>query len=217
MMKRKETRSAFTMIELVLAIVVIGILAALAIPRMERDIRQEAADNILSAIRYTQHLALTDDKTDPFDSEWQKKLWKIQFTVSSDPKGSFYTISSDSNKNGSVAKEECAVDPANGKYLYNTGGWSVGVANDESPNIFIGHKYGINGLNPSGGCSNIHHIAFDQLGRPHVGIGGAGNDYATYMTSDCTLTFSLAGGEDNISIVITKETGYAYILGQPGS
>jgi len=46
--------SAFTMIELVLVIVVLGILAALAMPRLERDLRQEAKDNLLSAIRYTQ-------------------------------------------------------------------------------------------------------------------------------------------------------------------
>ena len=216
-MRPTDRRHAFTMVELVLAIVVLGILAALAIPRLERDLRQEAADNILSAIRYTQHLALTDDKTDPFDSAWQKKLWKIQFTVSTDPDGTFYTISSDSNKNGSVSKEESAIDPANGKYFYNTGGWSSGIATDESPNLFIGHRYGIDALSTSGGCANIHHIAFDHLGRPHVGVGSAANDYRTYMNADCNLTFGFAGGEENVTITITKETGYAYIVDQPDS
>jgi len=60
-----RNKSAFTMIELILVIVVLGILAALAMPRVDRDSRQEAADNILSAIRYTQHLALMDNKTNP--------------------------------------------------------------------------------------------------------------------------------------------------------
>ena len=60
------------MIELVMVIVVLGILAVLAMPRLDRDLRQEAGDNILSAIRYTQHMALMDDVTNPNDNEWQK-------------------------------------------------------------------------------------------------------------------------------------------------
>ena len=67
----KHTK-AFTMLELVFVIVVLGILAALALPRMDRDLRQEAKDNILSAIRYTQHLALMDNKTNPLDANWQR-------------------------------------------------------------------------------------------------------------------------------------------------
>ena len=77
--KKKE---AFTMLELVFVIVVLGILAALALPRIDRDLRQEAGDNILSAIRYTQHLALNDDKINPSINDWQKSLWQVRFTQS---------------------------------------------------------------------------------------------------------------------------------------
>jgi len=45
----KMQNSAFTLLELVFVILVLGILTALAIPRIDRDLRQEAADNILSA------------------------------------------------------------------------------------------------------------------------------------------------------------------------
>ena len=100
---QKHTK-AFTMLELVFVIVVLGILAALALPRMDRDLRQEAKDNILSAIRYTQHLALMDDKTNPTDANWQNKLWKITFSSSTDNLANFYTVSSDSNGNGAVVK-----------------------------------------------------------------------------------------------------------------
>ena len=173
-------RPAFTMIELVFVIVVLGILAALALPRLERDLRQEARDNLLSAIRYTQHLALIDDKTNPADPNWQSKLWKITFSTSTDNLANFYTISSDLNGNGAVSKNETAIDPVNGKYMYNAGGDTT-IDADESPNIFIGKTYGVimNNADFTGGCANAQHIAFDHLGRPHNGVGGATNDYST--------------------------------------
>jgi len=211
----KQTK-AFTMIELVFVIVVLGILAALAMPRLDRDLRQEAADNILSAIRYTQHLALNDDKTDPFDTNWQKELWQIRFTVSADNKATFYTISSDQDQDGFVDKSETAIDPINGHYMYNASGATVDMDSDESPNIFIGKKYGINSLTLNGGCT-VQHLAFDHLGRVHTGIGSATNTYDKYMSSDCTMTFGFADGSDNLDIIIAKETGYAYIVGQEDS
>ena len=178
-----KQKPGFTMIELVLVIIVIGILAALAIPRMERDIRQEAKDNLLSAIRYTQHLALVDDKTDPFDPAWQSKLWNISFSNSD------YNITS----NGTVA-----IDPANGK-LMSSGG---------SPNVDLGKKYGINAIVFSGGCDSGKQIAFDHLGRPFKAL-TATNNYAAYMDSNCTIgiTFSQSGITPLV-LTITTETGY---------
>jgi len=207
------------MIELVFAIVVLGILAALALPRIERDLQQEAADNILSAIRYTQHLALIDDKHLANNPQWQRHFWAIQFTTStSNVSANFYTISSDMDEDNTVGKNETAIDPANGKYMYNTTGATVQRDSDESPNIFIGEKYGIDTLNTSGGCTN-NTIGFDHLGRPHVGfLGSTSPDMGSYMTSDCNLTFSSSNNAfDPFSIIITKETGYAYIDGQPDS
>jgi len=226
MMNRRnltKQRKAFTMIELVFAIVIIGILAALSLPRIDRDLRQGAADNILSAVRYTQHLALNDNKTDPTDPNWQQKLWMIRFTISANNMGSFYTVSSDLDNSGTVNKTECALDPINGKYMYNTSGTTVGIDSDESPNIFIGKKYSIDSLTPSGGC-NSQHIAFDNLGRPFNGLkttsGGtlATNDYANYMSSDCNMTFGFVDTSISpVSIIISTETGYAYIDGQDDS
>ena len=208
------------MLELVFVIVILGILAALALPRLDRDIRQEAADNILSAIRYTRLLALTDDKTDPEDNNWQAELWAIRFTLSStNPDSTYYTIATDKNGNGAIIKAEAAIDPYTGQYLYNTSGSFASRAADESPNIFIGHNYGIDGINFTGGCSNSNkHIAFDHLGRPHTGIASATNTFSTYINQDCTITFSFKSSNINdLSIVIEKQTGRAYIVGQPDS
>ncbi len=214
-----HSNPAFTMIELIFVIIVLGILAALAIPRLERDIRQEAGDNILSAIRYTKHMALIDDKMDPRNTDWQKTLWAIRFTVSStDPDGTFYTIATDMNRNGAISKNEAAVNPADGRYFYNTSGSFTSRDANETTDIFIGHNYGISNITFAGGCANYQHIAFDHFGRPHVGITGAGNDYSTYMTQDCTISVSFVDNSiDDLNITIEKQTGHAYIVGQPNS
>jgi len=209
-------KKAFTMIELIFVIIVLGILASLALPRMDRDLRQEAADSILSAIRYTQHLALIDNKTDPSDVDWQKKLWKIDFTSGDN---SFYTVSSDNDKDGTVDKDETAIDPANGKYMYHLS--TQATQADESANVALGEKYGIDTITGSGGCSSPKQIAFAPKGRPFTSLNtvGAGNnnDYEQYMSSDCTLTFEFKGGQEDLVITVKRETGYASIVGQPDS
>jgi prepilin-type N-terminal cleavage/methylation domain-containing protein len=219
-MKIVKSKKAFTMLELVMVIVVIGILAALAIPRMKRDIRQEAGDNILSAIRYTQHLALMDDKTNPNDPKWQMTLW--HFRIGSYSVGSktklFYTLSSNMDHDTNVDKSETAIDPTNGKYMYHLAGDST-THSDESPNIFIGKKYGVNRATLSNGCNNgAKHIAFDNLGRPYNGIYGATNKFSKIIKKNCEIKFDFEDSDlSPLTIVILKETGYAYIKDQNAS
>jgi prepilin-type N-terminal cleavage/methylation domain-containing protein len=214
-------RNAFTMLELVLAIVVLGIITALALPRMDRDLKQEAADNVLSAIRYTQHLALTDNRHRFDSSDWQKSLWQIRF---SNPSNTWlYTVASNSDyetTGTNLDQNESAIDPANGKFMHSSD--SV-LDSDESPNIFLTKKYGIDSIvfNSCHGKSNstAQHIAFDHLGRPHRGVTqGATNDYETYDNNgNCLITFNSPSFDSNFTIEIESETGYAFIVGQPGS
>ncbi len=201
----KHTK-AFTMIELVFVIVVLGILAALALPRMDRDIRQEAADNILSAIRYTQHLALTDDKTNPIINDWQRALWQIRFSQSDSDWS--YTVATNMDYNNNLDEAEAAVDPSNGQLMHSS-------TTNASPNILLTQKYGINSITFNNcGTSGI---AFDNLGRPHGSVSAATNNYATYLNNDCQITFASPAFDSNLVIEIEKETGYAFIVGQPNS
>ncbi len=212
-------KSAFTMLELVMVIVVLGIIAALALPRIDRDVSQEAADNVLSAIRYTQHLALMDNKTNPEDTQWQMTLWNIRFAkYQNNGTKWFYTVGSNMNHGTNINKEETAIDPTNGKYMYNANADST-VGTDESPNIFLGKNFGINDITFAGGCTGGQLIAFDHLGRPHTGIYSAGNNYATTMTNaDCSITFKFENSSIHpFTVTIQRETGHIFIVGQPNS
>ena len=212
-----KNKSAFTMIELVLVIVVLGILAALAMPRLDRDLKQEAADNILSSIRYTQHLALMDYKHKFDDPKWQQRFWKIMFSTCSNGEA-FYRIGSDDDMDsgGTFEESEAAIDPGNGKPIYLADNGDCDNTN-VSNNIFIGKKYGVSVANGTGGCVGIKHIGFDHLGRPHKSFGTSTSaNYASYMKTACTFTFTMSDG-DTFDITIEPETGYASIIGQTGS
>jgi prepilin-type N-terminal cleavage/methylation domain-containing protein len=199
-------KKAFTMLELVLAIIVLGILASLTIPRLDRDLRQEAEVKIISAIRYTQNLALSDNKTEPKDSNWQQKLWQIKF----DTTLLFYVVFSDNNKDSSAQKNEATLDPANGKYMYHAENDTSFDESDESPAIFLEKKYGIKSIALTGDplCAGKDHIAFDAWGRPHSDIGNATHVYSTYLKSNCTVTFKFKDSNFNDLILeINAETG----------
>jgi len=214
-------RQAFTMIELIMVIVVLGILAALAIPRLERDIRQEAADSILSAIRYAQHYALMDNVTDPNEGKWQRKFWRFGFQGCSD-NGMFYYVASDKDTGGNIDAGEEIIDPATGLPMMGLNGApcasDLSGQTNASANIFITKRYGITSANIawSGGCTGgSNYIGFDHLGRPHRGYTvSLTPDYASIITADCNLTLTFE--QDNIDpliFIIEKETGHVSIAG----
>jgi len=217
-----KNRLAFSMIEVIFAIIILGILAALAMPRLERDIRQEAADEILSQIRYTQHLALMDDKHLFNNPKWQRRYWKIMFATCNDNGTNryFFRIGSDDDMNSTSTfeKNEAAIDPINGKPYYMRNNASC---DDQtvSNNIFIGKKYGITTVTGGNACNGVKHIGFDHLGRPHIGFSNSNTpDYSSYISANqaCRFTFTLSDG-DTFSIDIAPETGYANIVNQNNS
>jgi prepilin-type N-terminal cleavage/methylation domain-containing protein len=217
-------KKAFTMIELVFAIVVIGIIAAVALPRFESDNVQDAMDQILSDIRYTQHLALVDNVINPTDTRWQSAFWTIQFenTVGGAPDKWAYTIGSDSNMLGNFNLAEAAVDPRDGRPIFSS---VAEGATNVSPKVFITKKFGItnidfnigcNVVTGAGGTSPAQHIAFDNFGRPHKGhLGSITPNYSSIMQGNCTIAFTFAGGETSW-ITIQRETGYACISNVAG-
>jgi len=65
------------LLELIIVIVVAGILAAVMIPRLERDNLREAANQVVRHIQYTQHLAMMNDVYDAGNPNWYQNRWSI--------------------------------------------------------------------------------------------------------------------------------------------
>jgi len=217
-----KNKSAFTMIELVFVIVVLGILASLAMGRMDRDLKQEASEQILSDIRLTQQLALRDNKHMPFDGTasdniWQRAYWKIDFDLTNDYR---YYIASDIDLNGVISKTESAIDSTDGKYIYN----DLSTDTTMSQKVLLEKKFAINNIIGSTECpikNNMISISFDYLGRPYSNIANnISANFSNIMTSDCNLTFIMSTDEDNngvddqFIITIEAETGHSFIYDQ---
>lgn len=220
----KNFKKAFTMIELIVIIVVVGILAAVVVPRVERNTLLEAANQVVSHIRYTQHLAMLDNKFDPNKKDWFKERWTIEFTqanVNGDS-GWKYQVYSDITKSGNLnSATEVAKDPQNhNKYL--SAGWN-GISSADAQrinkNLNIENQYGVSSVLFSDDCKkngNIS-ISFDEKGRPYRKVstigGGAKDHIDRRLTVDCNIT--LSDGKDSAIITVHRETGYVELVEFP--
>jgi len=212
---------AFTLLEIVFVIVVIGMLASVIIPSTRTNPLQEAAIQLISHLRYTQHLAMVNDKYNSNDSEWYKGRWQLIFYKGNNSNSvPSYTIFSDKlTYSGDPSSGEIALDIQNSNRLM-TGGYSGSSVLDIRSINFNGNKkmnlgmsYGVVNYLLSGGCSGAR-ISFDYLGRPLRGdlstmTGPYNAGTQRLITSVCNITIS--SDMDSLTITIEPETGYSKI------
>ena len=180
-------KKAFTLVELIFVVVVIGILAFALWPTKQPTQALEAARQIVAHIRYTQHLALNDDKfathtdTDGTGNsiaiDWYKRLWRITFSNSKIDKKcekdcwryAVYqniagNLSDGGQPNGTI---EAARNPAQaGKVL---SACYSGLSTNTSDELNLGQTYKIQNIDFSEFAtdSRIQGIIFDELGRAY--------------------------------------------------
>lgn len=233
-------KKAFTMLELVFAIVVIGILAAVMIPQSHTNRLNEAATQVLSHIRYTQHLAMVDDQYDSNDSNWFKGRWAIRFKQDLvysllSPSDTYtnewaYSIFNDKSHDGNPNTSEMAKNPSNSSQ-YLSGGYNdtLHLNNELSmQEMRLGSAYEVSEVAFGGGCrSNILYIYFDYLGRPFNSMNNnhsyeqASSGWHKLLTENCNIslcTSTCTGSSSDTEIIISihPETGYACILDENG-
>jgi carbamoyl-phosphate synthase large chain len=218
-------KKAFTMLELVVVIVVIGIIAAAALPRINDDHIAEAADQVMSHIRYTQHLAMQDSKFDPTDARWFRKRWSITFTRASFCEGAnewrYSVYHDDGDATGNLnSANEVARDPLDPNKFMSSGWAGISKANcaNASSKYNLARKFGITNVELRGVCrdDNLQTISFDEFGRPMRSVstpggGGAarGYDRLVYNGQNCQIVLSTA--KRQATITIAPETGFLQV------
>ena len=206
-------KKAFTMLELVFVIVVIGIISAMIAPSFGGNNLREAADQVISHIRYTQHLAMMDDKFDINNPTWFKERWQLQFvekirTTTSSSSGLVsvwsYTIFSDdsnhdANPNSGDMVASSLFEPvekdSSGVYIsgvFLSGGFGTAINyNHKGRNKKMGLKeeYGIQDVVFSSSCSyyNSKRLLFDKIGRPYYSYKKDTSSLASNPYSDMKL------------------------------
>ncbi len=164
-------RKAFTMIELIFLITIVGIISALIIPRMQDTNLQEATDQVIKHIRLTQSLALSQDfylaeasqsneYSDPVKQtkssvQWFKRWWQIQIH-SEGTANSAYSVYSDYPTGGANNQFDSnpdysatfsngdiiAVDPYTGLLIANVNTTNI-PQNQRLTDVDIGNKYNV--------------------------------------------------------------------------
>lgn len=202
-------KRAFTMFELVFVIVVSGILAYLAIPKSNRDPLREAAEQIVMHIRYTQHLAMQDDKFNPQSSDWYKKQWRVLFHSEKSKSIWRYTVYQDTSVSGNPnSTNQIANDPQDNTKILTSGFQRQTWTKKVNKKLNLTDSYGVSSMSFSD-CGG-QQIIFDNLGRPHTTILNATRQYQKLLKRTCTITLNGKDG-GKISIIILPETGFACI------
>lgn len=216
-------RFAFTMLELVFVIIIIGILAVLAMPNFNTNPLRLAAEQVATHIRYTQHLAMVDDKFDPTDArfhslagynpandgQWYKEFWRIRFYT--DASGNkWYAVFNDKDREGQIdinTHIEPAIDPLTGKFLF---GLEVSSNTKNNQNMNLTKTFGITEVNATCDTGNIDFF-FDHLGRPYIHSVSTNPipPYSNLLANDCNITLVHPDGIATISVY--AETGYVSV------
>jgi len=224
-------KKAFTLLELIFVIVVIGIVAAVFIPRIKTSDLEEAAIQLVSHIRYTQHLALSDDVYNAKDEHYYRRRWQIKFSkVQGSEYKWAYAIFHDRNADGNPNASETAINPAD-RTKKLTGGYSGTIEYEEKEatrKLNLGYAYGVKDIDFEN-C-NINNndgkkrIFFDYLGRPFTNSPKLlttpfeKNDQSYLLDNTCKIILCKVDDcvdaleNEKVTITIQRETGYTEII-----
>lgn len=214
-------RRGFTVIEIIFVVTIVAILIGIAAPRLlQKDDLSLAADQVINHIRYTQHLALMEDRFDPNNNLWFREGWQIAFHRNTGSNGKWaYSVFVDQNgnRNPNVSLNELASHPLDRNKLM-TGGFDTLELGDPRVDEKLCIECAYDVTLAFDFPNNSYRLAFDELGRPYTGYSNNNPPTLiqlnpasdrTWLTQTGHITITHQSG-DTARICIEPETGYTH-------
>ena len=196
-------RKAFTMIEMVFVVVMLGVMAAVSVMYIPQTKLQQAADHMIHNIKYAKSLAQTDDrfftmKDDSINSDnqvkyWKAGMWQVQFHLSGNTTQHSYSIYADTGRDANTTNFDgrpmsgdlIAKDPQNKACLsgYSENNLPSECKNNIAKEVRLQETYDvtIDKIELPNDCNetNTARIYFDNTGMPYCGAVNINGNNAT--------------------------------------
>ncbi len=226
-------RKAFSMLEMVFILVMLGVMAAVSVMYIPQTKLQQAADYMIQNIKYAKSLAQTDDryfamKDSSLNSYsntqarfWQAGMWQVQFHLTGSTTANSYSIYADTARNAATTNFDgrpmsgdlIAKDPQNKTCLsgYSANNLPSECNNNIAKEVRLQETYDviIDRIDIQQGCNetNTARIYFDSTGLPYCGKVTINGNTATSMPQRLNT---------NVKIVLKRQNQTATICVSPG-
>lgn len=205
-------KKSFSFLEIIAVITLIGIFYFSFVLKFDvaENKLNDASDRLILYLKHTRLQALVDDKYDSNDSLWHKKRWSLKFFRCKESVGGmYYSIYSDENHTGQVAKLETLKDPLTNKYIYSDN--SCEYKEDRSKYVLLTQEFDISKVEVS--CNetdSLGQISFGSKGEVYSKLSNdSDKKYDFLVKNPCEIALYNDKGDVSV-IVIEPQTGYIY-------